>query len=170
MGTLKNGSKYTFATIAPAILGHNFRNMVLEGELSYRLAARTYPVDTTAAAVAAYLPEGISQDQTTYTYYLFRSEDSGSDLLIASEWIRTDSIQESLDTYQDIRIHGASQKDIAIIKNIRRYKNSVFFATRLLFESTIKLILIIFPIHFLSPSILLEVQIFYLMLLDIQHD
>lgn len=70
MGTLKNGSKYTFATIAPAILGHNFRNMVLEGELSYRLAARTYPVDTTAAAVAAYLPEGISQDQTTYTYYL----------------------------------------------------------------------------------------------------
>ena len=118
MGTLKNGSKYSFSTIAPAILGHNFRNMLLEGEFSYRLASKMYPVDTTAAAVAVYLPDGISVDQTTYTYYLFRSEDSGTDLMIASEWIKTDSIQESLDTYQDIRIHGATQKDIAIIKNV----------------------------------------------------
>lgn len=118
MSSLKNGSKYTFSTIAPAILGHNFSNMVLEGVFSYRVAAKSYPVDTMAAAVSAYLPDGISRDQTTYTYYTFRSEDTNTDLTIASEWIKQDSIQESLDTYLDMRIHGASQKDVAVIKNI----------------------------------------------------
>ena len=118
MVNLKNGSKYTFTTVAPVILGNNFRNMTLEGTISYRVATRSYPVDIAAAAVMAYLPEGISHDHTTYTFYLFRSEDSNSDLIIAAEWIKSESIQESLDTYQDIRIHGTSQKDIAVIKNI----------------------------------------------------
>lgn len=118
MITLKNGSKYNFSTVAPAILGHKFKNMVLEGMVSYRVASKTYPIDSTAASVKAYLPPEVSHDYTAYTYYMFRSEDTGADLLIASEWIKLDSLQENLDTYLDIRIHGAALKDIAVVKNI----------------------------------------------------
>ena len=39
-------------------------------------------------------------------------------MILASEWIKADTIQESVDTYQDLRIHGATQRDISILKNV----------------------------------------------------
>lgn len=117
MLNLKNGSKYSFKTIAPALLSHSFSNMVLEAEMNYRLVKRHYDIDTLAASLIAYLPEGVDEDYTKYKYFMFRGE-SGGEVILASEWIKADTIQESVDTYQDLRIHGATQRDISILKNV----------------------------------------------------
>ena len=99
------------------MLSHSFTNVILEAEMNYRLVKRHYDIDTMAASLIAYLPEGVDEDYTKYKYFLFRGE-TGGEVVLASEWIKADTIQESVDTYQDLRIHGATQRDISILKNV----------------------------------------------------
>lgn len=119
MLNLRNGLRYNFNTIAPSILGQTYTNVLLEGSVTYRIASK-YNVDHTQASLLPYLPDGVSRKHTDYNYYIFRTE-TGSELILAYEWIREESIVENTDSFLDIRIQGASIQDIRTVKSILGY-------------------------------------------------
>lgn len=109
--------RYTFDTIAPAILGQRFKNATLLGSMSYAMAKSYGHIDTLAASVKAYLPAGMSTDHTKYTYYSFTTE-AGGNLLIAYPWIVESSIARANSQTLVVRVADSDINTGVKVRNV----------------------------------------------------
>ncbi len=86
MFNFQNGSRYSFNTRAPGVLGTKFTNAKCIGIVGYDVAIMVDNVDFTSRAVYPLLPQGSPSDPKGYTYILFIAE-NGTKTVLAYEWI-----------------------------------------------------------------------------------
>jgi hypothetical protein len=92
---------YNFNTLAPSILGTNYKNITVLGILSYDTAIKYFVPETVSVSVYPHLPNGTPSDPKRYTYLLFQTE-AGITSIIALEWIDKPTIV--VVSYQTINI------------------------------------------------------------------
>lgn len=92
----KRGSKYSFDTFAPQILGNEYSAIQIKSILDYEDAAAAEDVRAIHSQVLGYITDptvSIPKDWTKLTYLKIVS-DVGKHRIIAAEWIKEDSIRE----------------------------------------------------------------------------
>lgn len=104
---------YNFSTLAPTILGNEYENMKVkaildsDGALKYRDIATLHQ---TIKGVMTNLPSSI----TDLTYILFVNQND-EELVLALEYINTDSIKEVASVNIRIDVMNTNTEDIAIL-------------------------------------------------------
>lgn len=83
-GLVVNGF-HNFSLYPNTILGTQFKNAQLLGEINHELAMRIVDVNQLHEQFYRNLPEGTPSDNTRYSYYHFRVK--GVDYVIADVWI-----------------------------------------------------------------------------------
>lgn len=91
--TFKVKSAYTFDTNAPAILGSQFINATMVGQLSYELAMSRENVGLLYRQIFPALPPGTPDDPENAVYYVFKTE-SGPYVVLCEQWINMDTVVE----------------------------------------------------------------------------
>ena len=101
---------YNFNTLAPAILGSNYKNALVLAIVSYDLAKQFFSPETESVNVYPALPLGVVADPKKYTYIVFRTE-SGVTRVLALEWINISSITVVTSQILTVTISNASVGD-----------------------------------------------------------
>lgn len=102
--------KYNFNTLAPAILGNNFKNAIVQAIVGYSIAKQFISPETQNVNVYPALPPGVVADPKKYTYVVFLME-SGIERVFALEWIDISSIVEVSSQTLTIQIANTSAGD-----------------------------------------------------------
>lgn len=109
-------SYYSFSTRAPGILGSSFSNLKLASIMTFDLANKFINVMSMHANIYPVLPEGISDNPESYTYYLFKTESNG-ELILADVWIDQNTVIEKGSQSLVIEIPRVTNTDIIRINN-----------------------------------------------------
>lgn len=91
MTTLQINGVYNFETLAPAVLGAEFKNAKVLAIMSFSTASKETDIPALHFNVRPFLPNTVSSDFTSYTYVQLVSETNAKTIL-ALEWIRANSI------------------------------------------------------------------------------
>lgn len=91
--TFRVQKTYTFDTLAPAILGSQFINATMLGELSYELAMARENVALRYRQIYPALPFGTTDNPTKARYYVFKTE-SGPYVVLCEQWINMETVTE----------------------------------------------------------------------------
>jgi hypothetical protein len=110
------GSTYTFNTLAPAILGSNFENVILKAIMDYDTAMNFSNVALTNKTIYPLLPTGTPSDPTQYQYYKFLTS-IGTSIILASPWIDNTSVTLSSGIIIHVAVNNVGIPDIARIQN-----------------------------------------------------
>lgn len=111
------GKKYSFYTLAPAILGSRFENLTLNGIVNYEIAKTIRNIQDTQRQVYPILPEGTSDKFQNYNYLLFSTIENGI-LVLAEEWIDKNSIQTDFTIIANIEIRNVTATQIPLLRDI----------------------------------------------------
>lgn len=101
---------YNFSTLAPNILGNEFKNAKVIGIIDYATASGYINPDSYSANIYPYLPTGTLRDAKMYTYILFVSE-IGIKTVLAWQWIDPTSIEEVISRSLSITVNDVSVGD-----------------------------------------------------------
>ena len=103
------GKTYSFDTKAPSILSLHFKNAQLQGQVAYAIAKKTSSksLDVLASQVLPSLPAGSPSDPRAYNWLIFQTE-SGSTEVIASLWIKEETITEVTTKITYIEVQDAN--------------------------------------------------------------
>lgn len=107
--------RYDFQTHAPEILGQDFRAATLIAILTFDDVVKEADPQARHAALYPYLPVGTQRDFRYLTYLKFRLTD-GSTVILAQEWIRSESVEERNEVTITITVPNASLQDQQIIQ------------------------------------------------------
>lgn len=82
---------YNFETLAPSVLGAEYKNAKVLALMNYGTAAGIADIPALQFNVAPFLPNTVSRDFTKYTYVELISETNAKTIL-ALEWIKANSV------------------------------------------------------------------------------
>lgn len=114
--TLQLNKIFTFNTLAPAILGAQIKNAKLIGIVDYTTANNYMNVDVQFRAVYPALPANTPNRPEMCTYYRFRSE-SGEPIILADQWIDTNTVTLVEHVNLQVNIANASLSDVSTIRD-----------------------------------------------------
>lgn len=115
MSALMINNHYDFSVYANSILGASYTNARLVSILDYHTAMKFENVVLLHRQIYPYLPAGTSEDQTCYTYYLFKV--NGRDVVLADVWIVTGSIVSSSGSSYTLKLMNVSSGQLAIVRD-----------------------------------------------------
>lgn len=115
MSALLINNHYDFSVYANSILGASYTNARLVSILDYHTAMKFENVVLLHRQIYPYLPAGTSEDQTRYTYYLFKV--NGRDVVLADVWIVTGSIVSSSGSSYTLKLMNVSSGQLAIVRD-----------------------------------------------------
>lgn len=92
LSELRINDLVSFNTIAPAVLGAQFKNVRFLGSFGFEVA-KAYPdnIILRARTISPILGNSVNKDYRTYTYYLFKDMNEKTTVL-AGEWIQTNTL------------------------------------------------------------------------------
>ena len=101
MNPFELNCKYNFNTLAPAILGADFKRATVLAIINYTIAATMININTNHVNIYPYLPVGTVNDPKSYQYIVIKTE-SGENTVLALPWINLSTVSKILS--QDITI------------------------------------------------------------------
>lgn len=117
MYSFQNGTTYTFSTLAPTVLGAQFKNATVVGaNVGYDVAKNFNNIDLIHRAVYPLLPAGTVDDATKFTYVILKTE-NGSMTAIATEWIDESTIVSTQSVTITVVVRNASVSDATTIRD-----------------------------------------------------
>lgn len=112
------GKKYTFSTLAPAILGATIKNAELVSIVNFdNVIKYNNFISNTYANILPVLSEGTPTDPKSSVYYIFKTE-SGADLAISQYWVDEESIQVVESINFKVTVTDASIEDMTTVRNL----------------------------------------------------
>lgn len=106
---------HNFSLYDNSILGTQFKNALLLGEINHEMAMKIRDVNQLHEQFYRNLPEGTPADQTRYSYYHFRVK--GVNYVIADVWIIPGSVSETEGEDYVITLENASREEIIMIRD-----------------------------------------------------
>lgn len=91
--SFKLKTTYSFEVYPEQVIGDNFENVTVLGIIDRETAETITKITTKHPLVYPYLPDGIPNNPDDYTYLKIRTQ-SGAVTVIATEWIRENTIVE----------------------------------------------------------------------------
>lgn len=111
----KTGKKYNFSCWGSEILGNDFKSIEVEGVVNYATAKRFLDVDAWHSMMFPTLPEGTPDRPQDFEYLLIKTNMSDSEskaTVLATVWIKEDSVTLVDDINFNVKIRGRSIEDI----------------------------------------------------------
>lgn len=109
-------SVYNFNTVAPAILGLEFKRVTVLAILNYSVANTFINIETNHVNIYPYLPPGTINDPKTYQYLLIKTE-SGNDTVLAIPWIDLNSVTQVTTQSIVVTLNNVSTTDTVKIRD-----------------------------------------------------
>ena len=109
-------SVYSFNTVAPAILGLEFKRVTVLGVLSYSVANTFINIETNHINIFPYLPTGTVNDPKTYQYLLIKTE-TGENTVLALPWIDLDSVTQVTSQSLVLTVNNINNTDTTKIRD-----------------------------------------------------
>lgn len=106
---------YNFSVYANSVLGTNYRNVKLASILDYHTAMKFANIELLHRQIYPYLPPNTLQDQTKYTYYLFKTDTK--DIVLADVWINANSVEETEGLNYTLQLNNITSAQLAIIRD-----------------------------------------------------
>lgn len=110
------GRYYSFATLAPSVLGGEYKKVKLSAIGDYSLARQFDDIDVKQANIAAFLKADAVAAQDD-TYYFFLS-DSGSTMIFARNWINLSTLSSSASKRVVVTVEAAGEADARRIRDL----------------------------------------------------
>lgn len=110
------GKRYTFNTLAPAILGTTVRNAKVMAIADFRYACTFINVPLIQRNVFPSLPLGTPDSPEHYTYYVLEGE-SGNVTVLADAWIQESSIELYVASTINVSLPNVSLTDVQKIRD-----------------------------------------------------
>lgn len=115
MTTLSINKHYNFSVYANSVLGTDYKNVKLVSILDYSTALKFENIVLMHRQVYPYLPPGTHNDETKYTYYLFKYNDKH--LVLADVWIIPTSIEETQGLNYTLKLNNITSTQMSIIRD-----------------------------------------------------
>ena len=117
ISNIQIGQRFSFEVYPSAIMGNNFKDVVLEGSLSPDMA-KAFGIDIVSLHANVYrtLPSTVPNDPTKYNYVRVRHP-NGQYSVVGIPYIRPDSIVISTQGVLNLRFDGVTQADQTRILN-----------------------------------------------------
>lgn len=115
--TFRVQKTYSFDTLAPAILGSQFINATMLGELSYELAIGRENIALKYRQIYPALPPGTLDNPTKARYFVFKTE-SGETTVLCDQWINLDSVKEITGINFTVSFIQALPEDIVNVRQL----------------------------------------------------
>jgi hypothetical protein len=112
---LNIGKVYSFDTWVPAILGNDYQNVTLQGEMDYETASRSRDVEADHARLFPLLPAGTPNNPEAYTYIKVKTL-SGASVILGRPWINEATIETVNSSVMDVTIGGITASDIPTVR------------------------------------------------------
>lgn len=109
-------SVYNFNTVAPAILGLEFKRVTVLAVLNYSIANTYINIETNHINIFPYLPVGTVNDPKTYQYLLIKTE-TGEDTVLALPWIDLDSVTQVTSQSLVLTVNDINNTDTVKIRD-----------------------------------------------------
>lgn len=107
---------YSFSTVAPNILGDAYRNATVVGILDFESANREMDVTAMFKQVMPYITESSAvRNPRTADYIRVRLE-NGNTTILATAWIKTDTVQKKSSQSIKITIPNATPADLNTVR------------------------------------------------------
>lgn len=107
---------YNFNTLAPAILGADFKRVTVLAILNYSIASTFINIETNHVNIYPYLPEGTVNDPKSYQYLLIKTE-SGETTVLALPWINLDTVTKITGQTLTIKINDVAGTDATKVRD-----------------------------------------------------
>ena len=111
------GNYYNFTTLAPSVLGQEYKKMFLMAIGDYRLASMFDNVDIKLNAIAGFLDGTTPLDAATDTYLVFRSE-VNSIHVFGKSWLNLATMESASRNIVTITVEDVSNDDAARVRQI----------------------------------------------------
>lgn len=111
------GGVYSFNTIAPTLLGSDYRNVKVLGIIDYNIASQYINPHVRHADLYPYMATGIPDDPTQYNYLMVRLG-SGGRTVLAIPWIDISSIEQVTITNITVTFTNAKNSDVERIREL----------------------------------------------------
>lgn len=115
--TFRVQSTYSFDTLAPAILGSQFLNATMVGELSYELAMGRENVALKYRQIFPALPPGTTDSPTKARYFVFKTE-SGELTVLCDQWINLATVTEIKAVNFTVYFVQGQPEDIIVVRQL----------------------------------------------------
>jgi hypothetical protein len=109
-------SVYSFNTVAPAILGLEFKRVTVLAVLNYSIANTFINIETNHINIYPYLPTGTVNDPKTYQYLLIKAE-TGENTVLAIPWIDLDSVTQVTTQSLILTVNNINSTDTTKIRD-----------------------------------------------------
>lgn len=106
---------YNFRTLAPSVLGAEFKNAKLTGIVDYASAIKRDTVDQRFKSIYALLDPAPVYDPTIYNYYIFKTE-QGQDVVLCEVWIDMTSVVEAVGESYRITVRNTDSATMNRVK------------------------------------------------------
>lgn len=107
---------YNFNTLAPAILGADFKRVTVLAILNYTVATNYINIESNHVNIYPYLPVGTVNDPKTYQYLLIRTQ-TGENTVLALPWINISTVVKVTSKVISITVNDANVDDSVKIRD-----------------------------------------------------
>lgn len=107
---------YNFNTLAPAILGADFKRVTVLAILNYAVATNYINIESNHVNIYPYLPVGTVNDPKTYQYLLIRTQ-TGENTVLALPWINISTVVKVTSKVISITVNDANVDDSVKIRD-----------------------------------------------------
>ena len=107
---------YNFNTLAPAILGADFKRATVLAILNYTVASGYINIESNHVNIYPYLPVGTVKDPKTYQYLLIKTQ-TGENTVLALPWINLDTVTRVTTQTISITINDVNVDDTVKIRD-----------------------------------------------------
>jgi len=111
------GKVYTFNTLAPSLLGATLTNMKLKSILDFDTVSKLTNIELQYRRIYPLLPINSVNDPKATVYYVFKAE-SGSDVIIAEQWVDQPTITEITSINFRVNISNTTLQDMNTLRDI----------------------------------------------------
>lgn len=111
-----NNVAYSFSTYPPAITT-KFKNAIVLGTVTYTFAKPFADLSALHAAYYPYLPEGTPDDPSVFEYLMLQL-DSGATTVVATAWIKPETITRADSFPVQVLLPNVSPSDIPRIRDM----------------------------------------------------
>lgn len=111
-----NNVAYTFSAYPPTI-ATKFRNVIVQGTLTYQLARPMADLQALHALYYPSLPPGTPDDPTVFEYLVVKL-DSGLDTVISTAWIKEETVVRADAFPMQVMLPNVSPTDIGRIRDM----------------------------------------------------
>lgn len=107
---------YSFDTLAPAILGANFKRVTVLAILNYTVAAGYINIESNHVNIYPYLPIGTVKDPKSYQYLLIKTL-TGENTVLALPWINLDTVTKITTQTISVTLNNVNTGDSVKIRD-----------------------------------------------------